>query len=46
MMASKRKKIKKTTTVCLVYSVSPSQDNSIIVTINKSKTIFKSQKQY
>ncbi len=42
---TKRKKFKKTTTICLVYSASPSQDNSIIVTINKSKskTIFKSK---
>lgn len=47
-MENKRKKIKKTTSVCLVYSASPSQDNSISVTIKevKSKTIFKSQKQY
>ncbi len=47
-MASKRKKVKRTTTVCLVYSASPSQDSSIAVTIKevKSKTIFKSQKQY
>ena len=45
---SKRKKFKKTTTICLVYSASPGQDNSLVVTINKSKskTIFKSQKQY
>ena len=45
---SKRKKIKKSSSVCLVYSASPSQDDSIVVTINtsKSKTIFKSQKQY
>lgn len=48
MMASKRKKVKRTTTVCLVYSASPSQDSSISVSIKevKSKTIFKSQKQY
>lgn len=47
-MASKRKKIKKTSTVYLVYTANPSQDSSISVTIKevKSKTIFKSQKQY
>lgn len=42
----KRKKFKKkSTTVCLVYSAIPGQDNSLIVTINKSKskTIFKSK---
>lgn len=47
-MASKRKKFKKKSTVCLVYSASPSQDSSISVTIKevKSKTIFKQSKQY
>lgn len=45
---SKRKKIKKSSSICLVYTASPGEDNSLIVTINKSKskTIFKSQKQY
>ena len=45
---TKRKKIKKSSSIYLVYTASPEEDNSLIVTINKSKskTIFKSQKQY